>query len=383
MLTLEAINHLLKQHGKSLAHYPGMPKLSLPSISQFKNELLLEEMMYNRGELQTQATERRACLNHMQRTVYDRVIEAASSGAGGMFFVYGHGGTGKTFLWSTIIAQLRSEGKIVLAVAGSGIASLLIKGGRTAHSRFKIPIDVDEFTCCEIKKNTHLAELICKTSLVVWDEAPMTHRYIFESVDRTFRDILTKVNPNARSMPFGGLTMLLGGDFRQVLPVIPRKGRAHIVEASICKSNLWQRCKIYQLVDNMRVDRGVPPVTVDGRKVPFGDWVLSLGNGSEQTIPLDDDIDPSWIRIPDEVKYSGDPVDAMVNEIYDELHLKYKDVEYLRDRAILTPLNENVGIINKEVLGRLPGESKIYKSCDTICRGSSTSDSAEVLYTPP
>lgn len=75
----------------------------------------------------------------------------------------------------------------------------------------------------------------------------MTHRFVFESVDRTFRDILTKVNPNAHSMLFGGLTVLLGGDFRQVLPVIPKKGREDIVGASLCKSHIWQRCKVYQL----------------------------------------------------------------------------------------------------------------------------------------
>ena len=52
----------------------------------------------------------------------------------GLFFVHGHGGTGKTFLWIIIIAKIRSENRIVLAVASSGIASLLLPGGRTAHS---------------------------------------------------------------------------------------------------------------------------------------------------------------------------------------------------------------------------------------------------------
>ena len=70
----------------------------------------------------------------------------------GLFFVHGHGGTGKTFLWSTIIAKIRSEGRIVLAVASSGIASLLLPGGRTAHSRFKIPLIVNDCSMCEIKK---------------------------------------------------------------------------------------------------------------------------------------------------------------------------------------------------------------------------------------
>lgn len=47
------------------------------------------------------------------------------------------------------------------------ITSVLIKGGRTAHSRFKIPLNIFENNTYEIKHKTHLAELICQTDLVV------------------------------------------------------------------------------------------------------------------------------------------------------------------------------------------------------------------------
>ena len=66
------------------------------------------------------------------------------SESGGMFFVYGHGGTGKTYLYRTILAAVRSKGKIALAVASSGIATLLLPSGRTAHSRFYILINVND-----------------------------------------------------------------------------------------------------------------------------------------------------------------------------------------------------------------------------------------------
>ncbi|KAL5704116.1 hypothetical protein ACHQM5_022589 [Ranunculus cassubicifolius] len=58
----------------------------------------------------------------------------------GFFFINGAAGTGKTFLYNTIATQHRSEGKIVVMVASSGIASLLLNGGRTTHSTFKIPL---------------------------------------------------------------------------------------------------------------------------------------------------------------------------------------------------------------------------------------------------
>lgn len=115
----------------------------------------------------------------MQWLVFEKVIHYVASGAGGLYIVYGHGGTVKTFLWTTIISKVRSEFQIVLAVTSSVIASLLIEGGRTAHSRFRIPIDINEASTCEIKKGTHLSKIICKTSLVVWDEAPLNHHNIF------------------------------------------------------------------------------------------------------------------------------------------------------------------------------------------------------------
>ncbi|KAK1404219.1 hypothetical protein POM88_003824 [Heracleum sosnowskyi] len=135
--------------------------------------------------------------------------------------------------------------------------------------------------------------------------------------------------------------------------------------------------KIY--LDNRHV---VPYNRVAGIALPFRDWVLSVGDGTKKTFDLKHDGDDSWIHIPKElqVSYDGDPVCAIVNEIYDGLDAKHGDIAYLRDRAILTPLNEYVEVINQEVLGRLPGKSKSYTSCDTICKGSTTSDAAETLY---
>jgi ABC-type ATPase involved in cell division len=61
-------------------------------------------------------------------------MESVDSKQGKMIFVEGHGGTSKTYLWKAITTKIRSEGKIVLAVASCGIAALLLEGGRTTHS---------------------------------------------------------------------------------------------------------------------------------------------------------------------------------------------------------------------------------------------------------
>jgi hypothetical protein len=78
--------------------------------------------------------------------------------------VSGHDGTGKTFLWNSIGSYLRAQKKFILTVASSGVASLLLPNGRTTHSRFRIPIDVDELSMCNIKRGTNLAKLLIQTN---------------------------------------------------------------------------------------------------------------------------------------------------------------------------------------------------------------------------
>ncbi len=112
----------------------------------------------------------------------------------------------------------------MLAVASSGIASLLLPGGRTAHSRFKIPIDLHDESTCNITQQMKVAELMRKTDLIIWDEAPMMHRRAFEVVDRTLRDLMQLDDTQATEKIFGGKTMVLGGDFRQILHVVPKGG---------------------------------------------------------------------------------------------------------------------------------------------------------------
>mgnify|MGYP003702509971 CR=1 FL=1 len=67
----------------------------------------------------------------------------------------------------------------------------------------------------------------------------MTHRRCFEALDRTLRDLLSGQTPSNSIVPFGGKVIILGGDFRQILPVIRKGSRASIVDASITNSPLW------------------------------------------------------------------------------------------------------------------------------------------------
>ena len=94
-------------------------------------------------------------LNCEQRDAYERILQSVENGASGMFMINGHGGTGKMFLYKVVCSKLCSDGAIVLCTASSGIATLLLPGGRMAHSMFKIPIDtLSPVSICCIPKNS-------------------------------------------------------------------------------------------------------------------------------------------------------------------------------------------------------------------------------------
>jgi len=105
-----------------------------------------------------------------QRHVYDTIMTRVSQNNSGVFFLYGYGESGKTFIWramAAMAAALRSQGEIVLIVASSGIAALLMLGGRTAQSRFAIPLLSHEALTCIVEPNTPLAFLIVKAKLII------------------------------------------------------------------------------------------------------------------------------------------------------------------------------------------------------------------------
>ncbi len=127
-------------------------------------------------------------LNQHQRSIYDNVIDAVHDPrpVDKTFFVDGLGGAGKTFLYRCLLSRVRSTGDIVLSMASSGIVALLLEGGYTAHSRFKIPVaGLCGSFVCYVPLNSPQAALIWVARLLMWDEAPMAHKHVFEAMNRT------------------------------------------------------------------------------------------------------------------------------------------------------------------------------------------------------
>ncbi|XP_074373831.1 uncharacterized protein LOC141714198 [Apium graveolens] len=102
--------------------------------------------------------------------------------------------------------------------------------------------------------------------------------YAFECLDCSLRDIMKVVDPKKYNMPFGGITVVLGGDFRQILPVINSGSRDDVVPATITRSRQWLTAKIMILYRNTRLNQSVIPEEVLSLKL-FAEWVLRIRNG--------------------------------------------------------------------------------------------------------
>jgi ATP-dependent DNA helicase PIF1 len=77
-----------------------------------------------------------------------------------------------------------------MAIATSGVATAIMPGGRTAHSRFKMPLTLQEGGCCSFMKQGGTAKLLQQVALIIWDEASMTKRQNMEALDNSLQDIM-------------------------------------------------------------------------------------------------------------------------------------------------------------------------------------------------
>ncbi|KAL5698566.1 DNA helicase [Ranunculus cassubicifolius] len=229
----------------------------------------------------------------------------------------------KLFLYRAILASLRKEGKVIIATATSGIAATILPGGQTAHSRFRLPLSPKPYSTCSISKQEDLAQFIRTADAIVWDEVTMIHCYTFEAFERTLRNIMDV------DAPFGGKVVITGGDFRQLLPVVPRAKVREAIDACILKSSFWEKVITLRLKENMRA-RSDPS---------FSSFLLRVGNGAEPVLSGDMINIPSDMIIPWENESS---LDTLIEEIFPNLSYNARNREYIAERALLTPLNDCV-----------------------------------------
>ncbi|XP_029657357.1 ATP-dependent DNA helicase PIF5-like [Octopus sinensis] len=201
------------------------------------NRLILRETFYNIHKLKQYIADNEPLLNSDQADVYNFVLGNINTRTGGIIFLNAPVGTGKTFLLNLLLAKLKHNGDFAIAVASPGIASTVLDGGRTAHSTFKLPFNVahQENLTCHIIHSSDEATILNKYKLIVWDEVTMSYKCSLQALHTTMRDF--RANNNILE----GATLLLAGDFRQTMPIIP-KGTLGAELNACFKKNLFFDC---------------------------------------------------------------------------------------------------------------------------------------------
>jgi hypothetical protein len=314
--------------------------------------LIKEELDFDITELTALLEKRKQTFTDSQKNVFVVVVEAIQQGSSAAVFIDARGGTGKTYVLNAILAAVRiiDMGSIALAVGATGIAANLLKLGRTFHSRFKAPLTLNVDSVCNIDAQSTLAKLISMAKLIVWDEAPMSHKFQLEALDRTLRDI-TDTN-----LPFGGKVIVLSGDFRQCLPVIPGATRAEIVDASLKRSYLWKFFKVMKLTENMRVKNSMDPEVES-----FDKFTLQLGDGNLETVEGTD-----LVQLPDENQNQKFAMMNLTKHVYPKLEENWRKVGWMDGRAILAPTNKQVDQINELISDHFPGNPLVCLSSDEL-----------------
>ena len=279
--------------------------------------------------------------NADQRRIIDELMQQAENDelSAKCFFVDGSGGTGKTFLYSTLFNMLKGRGLNVCTLAFTGIAAIILPDGATIHSMFKFPLDVDQNTTSGVTKGSKQWQKLQKMSAFIIDEVSMVSASLLAAIDRTLRDVAQN------NIPFGGKLMLIGGDFRQILPITTKVSPQHAYYACLKSSPLWKLFKRFALTQNMRAGNA---------NASFATDILKIGNGELNNA---DDI----IEIPKASIFQGNLIDEIFGaKINDE------NCSQIVKHIILATTNKEVDSINDDVLSIIDGDTKTYYSSDKI-----------------
>ena len=192
----------------------------------------------------------------------------------------------------------------------------------------------------------------------MWDEIVPQHWYAIEALDCMLRD---------SDKPFGGVMLLMGGDFQQTLLVIPKGTWVQVLDATVMWSYLWNNIEVIHLHENMQLQD-------DPKAEKFREWLLQIRHGKNSD-------ENSKVEIPQDIHCSD--IESLMTFIYSNLDsASLPPPKYFLNWMILAPQNSNVSSINETLLDRMNGDVKTYYSTDQIIWESGANGHSHLLITP-
>jgi hypothetical protein len=203
---------------------------------------------------------------------------------------------------------------------------------------------------CNINKQFNMANVLKKCKLIVWDESPMSHKKGFEALNNCLKDLRNS------NLLMGGVIVLLAGDFRQTLPIVPRGTRANEIATCIKSSYLWPKIEKFSLTKNMRVH-----LKGDKTTKQFSVLLLKIGDGKYQQESEEK------MSLPTGLGTVVNTLQELTYQIYPGIeNLKEISMDWLCERAILTSKNDTAGEINKILLGSFQAKKMEYRSMNSV-----------------
>ena len=171
-------------------------------------------------------------------------------------------------------------------------------------------------------------------------------KHVYEAIDRSLKKLFQN------DLTFGGLVTVFAGDWRQTLPIVKRGSNDQIVAATLKFSYLWRNVRVFHLITNMRVQEGE-----DNTNKVFSQFLLSVGDGSYDGGDI--------IRIPEDMDLKHGTLKDLIDFVFPDLEINLNDRNWLSERAILCPTNEQAKEVNDMMTNDFPGLERVYKSADT------------------
>ena len=322
--------------------------------------IVRDELDFNVTEAASRAGQAKSRFTDEQAAIFTNIVDAVKSRQQKLVFVQAAGGCGKTMLINAVLDEVRSlepGGCVALATATTGKAAMHLTKGRTFHSRFKAPLILDDDCRLRIPLGTELAKLVEMARIIVIDEATMLNNQLLEALNVCLQDIM-----NNKSL-FGGKVVVLCGDFRQTLPVIPGASRAGIVSKCLNQHPLWQQFEVMYLTKNMRVNAQSDP-----KLLAWSEWLQSIGDGVEgEQVTIPEEL---GIGIEADTKKQPmaelDSMKKVIDAVFPNLANNLADPEWLTGRSILTSTNKERHRINEVMVGMAPGKEVLLSSADKV-----------------
>lgn len=182
----------------------------------------------------------------------------------------------------------------------------------------------------------------------------MTDRRVLDCVDRLFRDL--KDQPD---VPFGGVLLIMGGDWRQILPIVEGISGPGVVNYTLKRGPLWDHVEQFKLTVNQRA-AGDPR---------YADYILKVGDGSNYIHKK-----KQLIAVPEQLVLRGTEKD-LIQWVFPSID----DIEATKTASILTTDNRTALRINDEIVDSMSGELKKYYSVDECDTNTGLSVDPEVF----